>query len=156
MELTKLQLKAILWDIKAQGVYLPSLQEDLFDHICCLVEEEMINGAEFRVAFLKVRNRMGPLVKLQYQTDEELISHKLLERIVKVSNYFAVGLYLILGIGMFFGPLLLAILELSVLYGVIAIPFVIMGYAIMFKRIDYRKFDIIPYKESFSPVQMTF
>lgn len=156
MELTGLQIKAILWDIRSQGVYLPSLQEDILDHICCLLEEEMQNTSDFKKAYIKVRNKIGPLVRLQYQTDEEISSHKRLERFSRIANYYAVSMYLAIGVFMLFGPILLSVIELSVIYGVLGLPLIIMGYVILFKRINYRKFDIIPFKESFSPVQMTF
>ena len=156
MELSSRQIKVIEWDIRQNGIYLSSLREDVMDHICCLLEEELKRTPDFKTAYLKVRSKMGSLRTLQYKTDEEVYSHKRLERFVKIPTYFVVFLYLLLGIGMFAGPLLLAIIELNIIYGVLALPVIIVGYVIIFTRINYRKLDIIPYKESFSPVQITF
>ena len=156
MELNGRQIRIIEWDIMQNGIYHPSLREDVLDHICCLLEKELEKSPDFKTAYLKVRNQMGSLKALQYRTDEEILSHKRLERFIRIPNYFAVFLYLLLGIGMFAGPILLSIIELNIIYSVLALPLIIMGYVIIFTRINYRKLDIIPYKESFSPVQITF
>jgi hypothetical protein len=156
VELTSRQINIIKWDIRQNGIYQHALQEDILDHICCLLEEECKATKDFKKAYLKVRNEMGSLKVMQYRVDEELISHRRLERFVKVPYYFAVALYLLMGIGMLAGPLFLSLIELNPLCCVLALPLVIMGYVIIFKRINYKKWDIIPYKESFSPVQITF
>lgn len=48
MELTAKQTGFILLDIKKRGVQLMPLQEDLCDHICCLVEKEMEQTEDFK------------------------------------------------------------------------------------------------------------
>jgi hypothetical protein len=156
MELNSRQIRIVEWDIAHNGIYLPTLKEDVLDHLCCLLEEELKSTTDFRTAYLKVRNQMGSLKVLQYKTDKEILSHQHMERFVNILNYIAVFLYLLLGVGMFAGPLLLSIIELDIIYSVLTLPLIIMGYVIIFTRIDYRKLDVIPYKESFSPVQITF
>ncbi|HWY10901.1 MAG TPA: hypothetical protein VN026_06240 [Bacteroidia bacterium] len=156
MELNKRQIKAIEWDIMQNGIYHSSLREDVLDHICCLMEQELKLTPDFKTAYLKVRKQMGSLRTLQYNTDEEVHSHKRLERFVKIPYYLCILMYFFLGTIMVCLPIVLSLAYMNVLILLGGSPLLILGYIIIFKRIDYKKLDIIPYKESFSPVKMTF
>src|SRR5687767_8948005 len=41
------QIDFILRDIRARGVELESLQQDLLDHVCCLIEQNLEPGSNF-------------------------------------------------------------------------------------------------------------
>lgn len=156
MQLNSRQIKVIEWDIRQNGIYLPSLREDVLDHICCLLEEELRHTPDFKTAYLKVRKQMGSLRTLQYKTDEEVHSHKRLERFVKIPYYVCILMYFFLGVIMVCLPIVLSFAYMNILILLGGSPLLILGYIIVFKRIDYKKLDILPYKESFSPVQITF
>ena len=52
--LTGEQVDCILADIKAHGIRLQSLQDNLLDHICILVEERLGAGGEFGSSYAEV------------------------------------------------------------------------------------------------------
>ena len=45
--LTDKQIDYILGDIRARGVEMESLQEDLLDHVCCIIENNLEVGGDF-------------------------------------------------------------------------------------------------------------
>ena len=47
VKLTDDQVDYILDDIKANGVVLEDLQHNLLDHICCIIENEMLECENF-------------------------------------------------------------------------------------------------------------
>ena len=156
MELNSRQLKVIRWDIKRRGVTSASLREDLFDHICCLVETEMKQVPDFRDAYLKVIKRFGSLRVLQLKTDRELESSNSFEMIIKIVNHFFVLLYLIIAVIFILIPSFLFFHDFNIWYALLSLPVGVLGFVIPFTRIDYKKFDIISFKKSFSPVKITF
>jgi murein DD-endopeptidase MepM/ murein hydrolase activator NlpD len=50
----------ILWDLEARGLTDLSLQEELLDHICCVVEEKMAVGGLFVTAYKEAVEAFGP------------------------------------------------------------------------------------------------
>src|SRR5688572_23442422 len=46
-KLTDLQINFILNDIRARGVQMESLQQDLLDHVCCIIENELEANGDF-------------------------------------------------------------------------------------------------------------
>ncbi len=59
-ELTDQQVQIILDQIKKEGILRADLQNDILDHICCLIEEQMETGAAFDEAFMKVFLSFSP------------------------------------------------------------------------------------------------
>jgi len=47
-------------DISRQEISFSHLLDELIDHVCCDVENEMLNGLEFSEAYEKVRKKIGP------------------------------------------------------------------------------------------------
>lgn len=58
--LTNDHIDYIQWDLKARGLSDTSLQEELLDHICCVVEENMAAGALFITAYKEAVQAFGP------------------------------------------------------------------------------------------------
>ncbi|MFM2047981.1 MAG: hypothetical protein RI955_527, partial [Bacteroidota bacterium] len=50
-QLTDKQIDFILDDIKKRGIQIESLQQNLLDHICCTIENEMNNGDDFETFY---------------------------------------------------------------------------------------------------------
>jgi hypothetical protein len=57
-------------DIRREEISFSHLLEDLIDHVCCDVENEMQNGMNFTEAYQRVKQKMGPrrLKEIQEET----------------------------------------------------------------------------------------
>jgi len=58
-ELGEQEIEQISLDIDQQGLTFTPLKNELLDHICCQVEEEMEHGMTFNGAYRKVQEAMG-------------------------------------------------------------------------------------------------
>ena len=59
-ELSFQNIEDISLDIRRQEIVFSNLAEELIDHLCCDVENEMQNGLDFTEAYNRVKQRMGP------------------------------------------------------------------------------------------------
>jgi hypothetical protein len=59
-ELSISDIDRISRDVKAQDISLPHLADELIDHICSDVENEMLEGLSFSDAYRIVKKKMGP------------------------------------------------------------------------------------------------
>jgi hypothetical protein len=69
-ELTLQNIDLIIRDVKMEEIIFSHLLEDLIDHVCCDVEDEMQNGLNFTEAYKKVKDKMGTrrLKEIQEET----------------------------------------------------------------------------------------
>jgi hypothetical protein len=69
-ELTLLNIEEICRDVGRQEITFAHLRDELTDHICCDVEDEMRRGINFAEAYSAVRRKMGPrrLREIQSET----------------------------------------------------------------------------------------
>jgi hypothetical protein len=69
-EISYSNLDLIIRDIARQNIFYSHLTEELIDHICCDVEEEMHGGLDFSEAYTKVKGKLGTegLRKIQEDT----------------------------------------------------------------------------------------
>ncbi|NMC38742.1 MAG: hypothetical protein GYA41_10505 [Bacteroidales bacterium] len=69
-ELSPSEINLISRYIKHQDITFSHLPDDLIDHFCCEVENEMNSGMSFREAYLAVRQKIGPrrLNEIQEET----------------------------------------------------------------------------------------
>lgn len=69
-ELTLLNIEEICRDVGRQEITFAHLRDELTDHICCDVEDEMRRGISFAEAYSAVRKKMGPrrLREIQEET----------------------------------------------------------------------------------------
>ena len=44
----------ILADLKSKGIVLKDLQENIVDHVCCLIETELIENGDFETHYEKI------------------------------------------------------------------------------------------------------
>jgi hypothetical protein len=69
-ELNPSEIDLISRYVKNQDITFSHLSDDLIDHFCCEVENEMNSGMSFRDAYLAVRQKIGPrrLIEIQEET----------------------------------------------------------------------------------------
>ena len=53
-QLTDEQIAFIENDIRARGLTMEELQDDLLDHICCVVERDMGEGKNFEACYVRM------------------------------------------------------------------------------------------------------
>lgn len=87
---TEEQVEFILKDIEARGVVLEDLRDNLLDHMCCIIEEEMDEKEDFKVFYESVLPRFFKenLLEIQVETDN-LIKFKnfySMKKIMKISG----------------------------------------------------------------------
>lgn len=84
------EVEFILSDIEARGVVLVDLRDNLLDHMCCIIEDEMSETEDFKVFYESVLPRFFKenLLEIQVETDN-LIKFKnfySMKKIMKVSG----------------------------------------------------------------------
>jgi hypothetical protein len=69
-EVIEANLDRIKSELADQGLTYDKLQDDILDHVCCMLEEEMIDGNDFESSYQQVISSigLGTLKNLQHQT----------------------------------------------------------------------------------------
>ena len=80
MNLSEQQLAGIRQVITNGGVTMQTLQDDLIDHLCCVVEYKMKAGEKYEVALASAVSELAPggLVEIQKETQFLLNSNRIL------------------------------------------------------------------------------
>ena len=70
MKLTDEQVEAIKAYVEAQKVKIPSLRDDLIDHLCCVIERELGKGQSFEDLLYQAVADIAPngLQELEHKT----------------------------------------------------------------------------------------
>jgi len=58
-ELTLDNINIIISDVRKQEISFSHLADELIDHLCCDVEDEMLNGLDFSEAYRHVKQKLG-------------------------------------------------------------------------------------------------
>lgn len=58
-ELSLQDINRITRDVRKENIIFPHLSDELIDHLCCDVEEQMAGGLDFQDAYRKVKEKMG-------------------------------------------------------------------------------------------------
>lgn len=66
-ELTFSDIDCIRQDVIRQEICYSHLADELIDHLCCDVENEMAGGLSFRDAYRKVKESLGHLGNRRYR-----------------------------------------------------------------------------------------
>ena len=147
MKLTPAQIKFIRSEIFKKGVRLEPLQEDLLDHICCLVEEELEVTANFKQAYLKAVSGFGNLRLLHVQTDEAIQDIRNFPGLYKFLDYCLTFALFNLCLWFIFYPVYLSYSYHRLSFIFMFCHFILFGIYVCFTRINYKRFEIIPFKE---------
>lgn len=99
-DITDEQVDFILKDIKANGVILEDLQNNLLDHICCIIEHEMPEGEDFYKFYHKILPRFFKNTLKEIQEETEILltfkDYYAMKRTLKISG-IASALFTITG-----------------------------------------------------------
>src|SRR6185437_7822663 len=145
MQLSDLHIEIIKDDIKKRGISSDALGEDLLDHICLLVEDELNETVEFKTAYLNVVSKFGSFKFLQEETTKEITSASLLTKIYKYFDYAFTLFYILLGCFSLVFPFVVLYYHPIEVF-VILSPVLLFGYIVCFTRINYKKFELIQFK----------
>jgi len=88
-ELSPEQVKLIDQTINRHNITFSHLREDLVDHVCCIVEEEMVEGKNFNDIFFRVLESIGinSFRKVQEQTILYINqTYQIMKNIMKISG----------------------------------------------------------------------
>ena len=129
--------------LKKNGVTNTDLEDDLLDHICCSIQDQMHYETDFNKAFQTVIKSFGQLRAIQVETEKAIVNRgTILGNLVNVLNYFGTFLCFSLGIIFFVGPILAVILIDSGF--LIFLPVSIGGCIVCFRGFDYKRFEVTP------------
>jgi len=144
-QLTNSQVEFIYLDILRKGITHSSLQEDVVDHICCLVEIELDHTPDFKTAYLKVLKDFGSFRILQVVTNEEIKAASWHAGVLKALNYLSTFIILVFSLALLALPPFIALNTSDTLFPFLFLPTVITGCIICFTRINYRKFKLVAF-----------
>ena len=129
--------------LRKNGITNRDLEEDLLDHICCSIQDQLHSGTDFNKVFQSVMSSFGLLRALQVETDKAVINRGGVRgNIISALNYFGTFLCFLLGLIFLVGPLLGAILIDP--WFLLFLPLCIGGYLVCFRGFDYKRFEVIP------------
>jgi hypothetical protein len=83
-------------DIRREEITFSHLLEDLIDHVCCDVENEMQNGMNFTEAYQRVKKKMGPrrLKEIQEETLYAVdTKYRYMKNVMKISGVIGTILF---------------------------------------------------------------
>jgi hypothetical protein len=71
MKLDERQVKLVMEEVERHHITSPLLRDDLVDHLCCSIEEELARGIEFSRSLQQAIDDLAPrgLYKIQIQTN---------------------------------------------------------------------------------------
>jgi uncharacterized protein with PQ loop repeat len=95
-ELSLRNIDQIGTDIRKQEISMPSLLDELIDHVCCDVEYEMQHGLDFSAAYHKVRSKIGSrgLKEIQEETLYAVdTKYRYMKNLMKISGVAGTVLY---------------------------------------------------------------
>src|SRR5664280_1074356 len=140
-ELSLHHIDQISHDIGREEITFSHLLEDLFDHVCCDVENEMQNGLSFSEAYRKVKQKMGSrrLKQIQEETlDAVDTKYRFMKNTMKISGVAGTVLF---GFAALFKiqhwPLAGALMTLGAL--VLAFIFLPSALSVLWKETHNRK-----------------
>src|SRR5579872_6018085 len=97
------QIDFILNDISARGVTMESLQQDILDHVCCIIEQNLEENGDFEGLYFKT---IQTFYKHELKEIEEetisLLTNKHFYTMKKVMIYSGVSSAVLLSMGIVF------------------------------------------------------
>ena len=127
----------ILNDISNRGVVISDLKENILDHVCCIIEKEMPDDADFHAFYEEVIPRFfnNDLKEIQKETDYLLSSRYIdvLTIVLKIAGFSSV---VILMLGMYYKLNHLQGTGILLLIGVVLFSLIFLPVLILLKLKD--------------------
>ena len=98
MSLTELQIIEIENQLQQDGLHYAPLQDELLDHCCCLIEEQLGQGSSFHEAFNHAMDAMGSDVIQKCQKETKFLlnqKQQIMKRITLATCGIAASCFLI-------------------------------------------------------------
>jgi hypothetical protein len=143
-----LSASQIVWiqeEIRNKGITDPVLEDDLLDHICCIVEENVANGFSFEQAFDVVLEKFGPagLRKIQTETTYLLNLNTTAHTCILALDYLMTFLLFIVSCCFVLSPVLAYLYQPTLFTFCISILFTLIGLIVIVSGFDYKNFDTV-------------
>ena len=103
IKLTDKHIDYIINDLDKRGIILEDLRENIVDHVCCIIEEEMPSESEFKTYYDGIIKRFfdAELNELQKETDA-LLNNTYLPFLKKTIHVTGIASIVILLIGIYY------------------------------------------------------
>jgi hypothetical protein len=91
-ELTITNIEFLTREIRSSGITYSHLQDDLIDHVCCDVENEMLQGLPFDKAYERVKQKIGIDGLNRIQENTMLLidkNYRIMKTLMKISGVLA-------------------------------------------------------------------
>ena len=88
--LTDLQVELIRGDIRQNGIEMSDLEDDLLDHICCALEEELDVNSSFESAYSKIKSLVCPNGYREIQEETTYLLTLKFNKMRKIMNVLGV------------------------------------------------------------------
>ncbi|MEQ9166742.1 MAG: hypothetical protein RLO12_10825 [Fulvivirga sp.] len=140
MTLSPLQVDLIKGDIRQNGIELKDLQDDLLDHICCILEYEGNDNSPFDEVYERIKHQFFPdgYREIQEQTNY-LITQKY-NTMKKVMNVIGIGSSAVLMLGSIMKIQSLPAANELILLGAIGLT---LGYLPMLLILSLKQSDML-------------
>ena len=91
-ELSLSNIEFLKEEISKSGITYSHLLDDLIDHVCCDVEQEMLQGLPFDKAFERVKRKIGSGGLQRIQENTMLLidkNYRIMKTLMKISGVIA-------------------------------------------------------------------
>lgn len=135
------QIEFVRLDIQAQGIESEGLQQDLLDHICCVIEHELTDGGDFEMFY---KQRVKHFYKWELKEIQEETT-----ALLAFKNYYVVKKIMLVSGGVLTALLVLALVlkflhlpgaSIALLLGVTLLNFVFLPLLFALKIKENRNF----------------
>ena len=139
------QIAWIQQEISRKGISDPVLQDDLLDHICCIIEENLANGFSFDDAFDVVLEKFGPagFRKIQRETTFLLKLNATAYKCVLALDCVMTFVLILVSCSFMLAPVFAYLYQPSLFTFCISMPFTLIGAFVMVSGFDYKHFDTV-------------
>lgn len=154
MELTTEQIDWIEKDIRSKGITSPELQEDLLDHVCCIVEKNLDKGLMFPEAYDEAIGKFGPagFRKLQKETSFLLALNSGIYKIIVGLDFIMTFILFVFSCSFLLAPLMILYLKPETFNILVSLPFPVVGLIVLWSGFDYRNFNTKKANSSIRPL----
>lgn len=154
MKVSAQQISFINRDLFKRGIHDAALRGDLLDHICCLLESPTLSGQNFKDNYEQALQSFGPLRHLALETQDSIDATLPSSKVSKWLERLLTALYLGMALLFFAAPVCLALVHRSMDFILFFSPFMLMGLYICTRRIDYRRFELLPFQQAVFPERL--